>query len=63
MCCIIFAGKKEQTLCETGLDLSADMIGTPEDEDFVEKNSGEGKMFPGGPTCEFLGKTIPCFCR
>ena len=26
MCCIIFAGKKEQTLCKTGLDLSSEMI-------------------------------------
>ena len=30
---------------------------------FSKKNSGVGKQFPGGPTCRFRGKDVPCFCR
>ena len=63
MCIVIFAGNKEHAIVETGLDLSAPTIGSPNDADFVEKNSGKGKRFPGGPTCQFKGKTIPCLCR
>ena len=25
-------------------------------------NSGEGKAFPGGPSCNFRSKIVPCFC-
>ena len=63
MCCIIFSGLRENHLCETGLDLTKPFIGSVDDSDFVQKNSGEGKVFPGGPTTQFKGKTIPCFCR
>ena len=24
---------------------------------------GEGKLFPGGPTCTYQGKQVPCFVR
>ena len=30
---------------------------------FVQENSGPGKMFPGGPTCVFNGKEVPCMVR
>ena len=63
MCVIIFTGKKENALCETGLDLSAEFIGDPDDVDFFEKNSGEGRAFTGGPKCHFRGKDIACLCR
>jgi hypothetical protein len=36
-------------------------LGTPEDPDFLSKNTGKGKYFPGGPTCNFKGKDVPCF--
>ena len=26
-------------------------------------NCGEGKLYPGGPTCDFRGKKVPCFIR
>ena len=58
-----FPGVRENHLCETSLDLTKPFIGTVEDCDFVEKNSGEGKIFTGGPTTKSNGKTIPCFCR
>ena len=32
------------------------------DEDFMENNTGKGKIFPCGPTCIFNGKEIPCYC-
>ena len=24
---------------------------------------GPGKLYPGGPTCIFKGKEVPCLCR
>ena len=63
MCCIIFAGLRENALCETGLDLEAEIIGETSDDNFLEKNTGKGKAFPGGPTCHFNGKVVPCFCH
>ena len=62
MCVVIFAGTKPNPLCKTGLDLSAETFGSPDDHDYFKKNSGPGKRFPGGPTCKYLGKEVPCFC-
>jgi hypothetical protein len=56
--------KKRQVEIELGLDLEVDAdIGSYSDVDFVKKNTGPGKRFPGGPTCHFRGKEIPCFVR
>ena len=62
MCVIIFSGIKPNALYETGFDPHAEMIGDWLDDDFLEKNTGDGKMFPCGPTCYFQGKEIPSFC-
>lgn len=62
MCVVIFTGKKTNTLCETGLELSAETFGSPDDHDYFKKSSGPGKRFPRGPTCKYLGKEVPCFC-
>ena len=29
----------------------------------MKKNSGPGKKYPGGPTCKFKGKAVPCLVR
>ena len=29
--------------------------------DFFKKNYGDGKLFPGGPSCFHKGKEIPAF--
>ena len=63
MCVVIFAGKRETKLYECGMDLFAEKVGDVSDDNFFENNSGHGKRFPGGPTCEFQGKTVPCFTR
>ena len=62
MCVVIFAGKCPNVLCETGLDLHAPTVGEPSDPEFFEQNSVPGKRFPCGPTCEYLGNQVPCFC-
>ena len=31
-------------------------------KDFLGGSNGEGSVFPFGPTCDFHGKTINCFC-
>ena len=63
MCVIIFAGKRENKLYECGMDVFAEQIGEVGDEDFFEKNSGKGKLYPGGPTCTFQGKIVPTLTR
>ena len=63
MCIVIFAGEKASTILETGMDIFAQVIGNEKEDDFFDKNYGPGKLYPGGPTCEFKGKKIPCLVR
>ena len=49
MCCIIFVSVNENLLCETGLNWEAKIIGKMTDTDFLEKNTGKGKLFLGEP--------------
>ena len=63
MCILIIAGKKPSALVELGINNDATMVGKEGDEDFFENNCGKDKLFPGGPTCEVRGKTVPCFIR
>ena len=43
MCCIIFTGTRPQVLYETGLDLSAESIGSVSDSEFFEKKQWSRK--------------------
>ena len=63
MCVVILAGVDRIPLVETGLDLFAPVVGDVSDSEFFKANSGPGKRFPGGPTCQFKGKEIPCLTR
>jgi len=63
MCVIIIEGTTRQVEVELGIDYSAPWTGSAEDNDFIEQNTGHGKRFPGGPTCRFRGKEVPCFVR
>ena len=70
MCIIIFAGKQRNILMETGVDTSLfrnpgdlDLESELDDLHFFNENYGDGKLFPGGPTCLFKGKEIPCMVR
>lgn len=63
MCIIIIEGKERKIEVEMGLDYSVPWDGSPDDADFILKNTGPGKRFPGGPTCHFRGKDIPCLVR
>ena len=63
MSIIIFSGEQPSTIVETGLDIEDDTVGHPDDGGFFENNSGPGKQFPGGPTCNFCGVDIPCLFR
>ena len=63
MCIIIFAGKREQAIVETGMDIFAEQVGEVSDKDYFANNSGTGKRYPGGPTCDFRGKKVPCLTR
>ena len=62
MCVMIFAGKRRNAMVELGIDPFAKDVGDVTDVDYIMKNKGPGKRFPGGPTCYHNGKAIPCFC-
>ena len=63
LCVILITGKEDNFLVRTGIvdDDEVEVIGTPDDPDFVLKNTGKGKKFPGGPSCMYKGKEIPAF--
>ena len=63
MCIIIFAGVRESAVVETGMDIFAQQEGDVSDKDYFKKNTGVGKLYPGGPTCVFQGTEIPCLTR
>ena len=70
MCILIFAGVKRNILMETGVDTSLFGDGSNLDLDddqanleFFNENYGKGKLFPGGPTCNYKDKTVPCMVR
>lgn len=47
-----------------GVDICVEPAGSPSDgANFILNNSGPGKYFPGGPTCNFRGKEVPVFVR
>jgi hypothetical protein len=60
MCTIIASGKTMKPEVVTGLDLFATKIGNGTDLDFIANNTGPGKLYPNGPTCQFKGKDMPC---
>jgi hypothetical protein len=60
MCAVIIAAKTLRPEVITGLDIFAPVEGVEEDDDFYEKNTGAGKMYPCGPTCAYRGKEVPC---
>ena len=63
LCVIIISGVREHLNVESGIDPTKEVEGDLNDEDFVEQNFGPGKLFPGGPTCNFRGQDIPCMVR
>ena len=63
LCLLVISGVREDLNVFTGIDVGADVIGSPEDSDYFDKNFGPGKLYPGGPKCSFQGKEIPCMVR
>ena len=59
---IIFQGKGEvPATWRTGVDHSVTPILTEDGKEFdLELNFGEGKYYPGGPTCKYNGKVVDC---
>ena len=62
MCVIVFSGKRETTLYETGINVFVKEEGNVSDDDYFQRNS-KGKRYPGGPTCTFQGVEVPCLTR
>lgn len=59
MCVVIIEGTARQLEVELGVDYSAHWEGSVEDANFIKKNTGPGKRFPGGPKCKFQRKEVP----
>ena len=60
MCGIIIEGSKIRSDIVTGMDIFAKKIGEESDDDFIQKNTGPGKLFPCGPKCTYRGIEVPC---
>jgi len=64
LCLVILAGVQEALSVESGIDpFVAQIYGDASDDYFFDRNYGPGKLYPGGPTCKFQGKEIPCMVR
>ena len=63
MCVFIFVGIRKQDVVEILMEVLAPQEGDVSDECFFKNNSGAGKQFPGGPTCVFQGKEVPCLTQ
>ena len=68
MCVVLLVGKHRDLLVETGIDWDQyNNIKGDEDNDsefiFFKENFGDKNLFPGGPTCKFKGKEVPCFIK
>jgi len=63
MCVVIMAGERPKAEVETGIDRFATAIGSVNDDDYFEKNTGKGKKFPCGPTCTVRGVKVPTLAR
>jgi len=63
MCIVIFSGNKLVPLYETRMDQFTNVEDLASEEDYFNKNSGPGKLYPGGPICTFKGVEVPYMCR
>jgi hypothetical protein len=66
MCVVIIDAKMRDIYAETGIDPNMPHSIVLDDDDelnMLVNNIGPGKMFPGGPTCVYKGKTMPCMVR
>ena len=63
VCCVlIFQNKTGEVplLWQHGHDKTIDLIRDDDGNIILEANTGEGKAYPGRPTCKYNGKIIPC---
>jgi hypothetical protein len=59
MCAIIFAAQTMKNEYSVSFDPFVELIG---EEHEIEKNIGEGKVYPMGPEFNLNGKNVPCLC-
>jgi hypothetical protein len=66
MCVVIVDGKVDDLLIRSGVDIQSRFYKTGELKESSDKydhlldNMGPGHQYPGGPTCSYNGKNIPC---
>jgi hypothetical protein len=65
MCIVIVDSVKENLLVRTGINVACSEVDErirPGDDEFsfLNRNVGPEKLYPGGPSCTFKSKNIPC---
>jgi len=60
---VFMVGERPKAEVETGIDMFATVIGSVNDDNYFEKNTGEGKKNPCGPTCTVRGVEVPTLVR
>ena len=63
MCVIMIKGTDMNNYDFSRIDLLAETMGKTDETDFVKNNTGKGKIYPGGPTCTYKNKSVPCLVR
>ena len=58
MCAIIFAAKEVTLFDQLGIDVTKEIL---QGSTSTYENNGPGLRYPGGPTCFFRNKEVPCF--
>ena len=61
--CVDSRGETPNGSIDAGIDITVHPDGATTDSDFIIRNSGNGKYFPGGPECVYRGKTVPALVR
>lgn len=56
MCCVIFSGVNDNVLCETGFDMNAECVGSPDDPDFSRIIAGLERISQVDHHVTFEGK-------
>jgi hypothetical protein len=65
MCAVILKSKKDikdiPITWRMGIDIRKDLVQNENKIEFMKQNVGPNSSMPGGPTCTYLGKEVPCF--
>ena len=62
ICIFIFAEIRITPLYKTGMGFFAEVEGNAYEDDFFDKKSGPGKLYPSNPTYLYKVREVTCMC-